>query len=172
MNRKSHIHRKQLSSVLQNKVDGHCKMTFIVCSFILYYHCCFHYALFFSPLQISLDTSVSSSGQHINAFDYDCSLFPVPHMVRAMASSQSIPIPQGASVQDRAGRNRQPSECVRTRTLFSQLWLGDRGLLSLRRSWCFSEYFILYALKLFSFARQIKYRLNNLDQIFTVAKYI
>uniref|UniRef100_A0A671QWM3 Terminal uridylyltransferase 4-like n=1 Tax=Sinocyclocheilus anshuiensis TaxID=1608454 RepID=A0A671QWM3_9TELE len=31
-----------------------------------------------------------------------------------MASSQSIPIPQGASVQDRAGRHRQPSECVRT----------------------------------------------------------
>uniref|UniRef100_A0A9J8B3R7 CCHC-type domain-containing protein n=1 Tax=Cyprinus carpio carpio TaxID=630221 RepID=A0A9J8B3R7_CYPCA len=40
---------------------------------------------------------------------------PVPHMVRAMASSQSIPIPQGASVQDRGGRNRQPSECSDTR---------------------------------------------------------
>lgn len=40
---------------------------------------------------------------------------PVPHMVRAMASSQSIPIPQGASVQDRAARNRQPSECSDTR---------------------------------------------------------
>ncbi|XP_052397285.1 terminal uridylyltransferase 4 isoform X1 [Carassius gibelio] len=39
---------------------------------------------------------------------------PVPHMVRAMASSQSIPIPQGASVQDRGGRNRQPSECSDT----------------------------------------------------------
>uniref|UniRef100_A0A671QWJ8 Terminal uridylyltransferase 4-like n=2 Tax=Sinocyclocheilus anshuiensis TaxID=1608454 RepID=A0A671QWJ8_9TELE len=32
-----------------------------------------------------------------------------------MASSQSIPIPQGASVQDRAGRHRQPSECSDTR---------------------------------------------------------
>ncbi|XP_016102345.1 terminal uridylyltransferase 4-like, partial [Sinocyclocheilus grahami] len=40
---------------------------------------------------------------------------PVPHMVRAMASSQSIPVPQGASVQDRAGRTRQPSECSDTR---------------------------------------------------------
>ncbi|XP_073688809.1 terminal uridylyltransferase 4-like, partial [Garra rufa] len=40
---------------------------------------------------------------------------PVPHMVRAMASSQSIPIPQGASVHDRGGRNRQPSECSDTR---------------------------------------------------------
>ncbi|XP_059384400.1 terminal uridylyltransferase 4 [Carassius carassius] len=40
---------------------------------------------------------------------------PVPHMVRAMASSQSIPIPQGASVQDRVGRTRQPSECSDTR---------------------------------------------------------
>ncbi|XP_077074701.1 terminal uridylyltransferase 4 [Siphateles boraxobius] len=36
---------------------------------------------------------------------------PVPHMVRALASSQSIPIPQGASVQERVGRNRQSSEC-------------------------------------------------------------
>lgn len=40
---------------------------------------------------------------------------PVPHMVRAMASSQSIPIPQAASVQERVGRNRQPSECSDTR---------------------------------------------------------
>ncbi|XP_016430343.1 terminal uridylyltransferase 4 isoform X3 [Sinocyclocheilus rhinocerous] len=40
---------------------------------------------------------------------------PVPHMVRAMASSQSIPVPQGASVQDRAGRTRQLSECSDTR---------------------------------------------------------
>lgn len=40
---------------------------------------------------------------------------PVPHMVRAMASSQSIPIPQGTSVQERVGRNRQPSECSDTR---------------------------------------------------------
>uniref|UniRef100_A0A673HV06 Terminal uridylyltransferase 4-like n=1 Tax=Sinocyclocheilus rhinocerous TaxID=307959 RepID=A0A673HV06_9TELE len=40
---------------------------------------------------------------------------PVPHMVRAMASSQSIPIPQGALVQDRGGRHRQPSECSDTR---------------------------------------------------------
>ncbi|XP_051515437.1 terminal uridylyltransferase 4-like isoform X2 [Myxocyprinus asiaticus] len=40
---------------------------------------------------------------------------PVPHMVRGMASSQSIPIPQGASVQDRVGRNRQTSECSDTR---------------------------------------------------------
>nr|XP_055045307.1 terminal uridylyltransferase 4 [Misgurnus anguillicaudatus] len=40
---------------------------------------------------------------------------PGPHMVRAMASSQSIPIPQGAPGQDRVGRNRQPSECSDTR---------------------------------------------------------
>lgn len=77
----------------------------------------------------------NNRGQHIELFDYDCSLFfPVPHMVRAMASSQSIPIPQGASVQDRVGRTRQPSECVRTRSLYCQLWLGDRGPLSLRSS--------------------------------------
>ncbi|XP_051518860.1 terminal uridylyltransferase 4-like [Myxocyprinus asiaticus] len=40
---------------------------------------------------------------------------PVPHMIRTMACSQSIPIPQGTSVQDRVGRNRQPSECSDTR---------------------------------------------------------
>ncbi|KAK6313835.1 hypothetical protein J4Q44_G00152940 [Coregonus suidteri] len=34
---------------------------------------------------------------------------PVPHMVQAMVSSQSIPIPQPP--QDRPGRTRQPSEC-------------------------------------------------------------
>ncbi|XP_034438097.1 terminal uridylyltransferase 4 isoform X4 [Hippoglossus hippoglossus] len=38
---------------------------------------------------------------------------PVPHMVRAMVSSQSIPIPQAAA--DCPGRTRQPSECSDTR---------------------------------------------------------
>ncbi|KAM6962727.1 terminal uridylyltransferase 4 [Aplochiton taeniatus] len=38
---------------------------------------------------------------------------PVPHMVRAMVSSQSIPIPQTAL--DRPGRTRQPSECSDSR---------------------------------------------------------
>ncbi|XP_060749380.1 terminal uridylyltransferase 4 isoform X1 [Tachysurus vachellii] len=39
----------------------------------------------------------------------------VPQMVRAMVSSQAIPIPQSATSQDRPGRNRQPSECSDTR---------------------------------------------------------
>ncbi|MFT7796556.1 terminal uridylyltransferase 4 [Arapaima gigas] len=39
---------------------------------------------------------------------------PVPQMVRAMVSSQSIPVPQ-TGVQDRPGRTRQPSECSETR---------------------------------------------------------
>ncbi|XP_021455302.2 terminal uridylyltransferase 4 isoform X1 [Oncorhynchus mykiss] len=52
---------------------------------------------------------------------------PVSHIVRAMASSQSIPIPQPP--QDLPGRSRQPSECSDSRqtppyspqpTLFSQ----------------------------------------------------
>lgn len=38
-------------------------------------------------------------------------------MAQTMASSQSIPIPQGAPGQDRVGRNRQPSECVREQNL-------------------------------------------------------
>ncbi|KAL2089929.1 hypothetical protein ACEWY4_014617 [Coilia grayii] len=37
---------------------------------------------------------------------------PVPHMVRSMVSSQSIPIPQTGMAQERPGRTRQPSECV------------------------------------------------------------
>ncbi|XP_041912476.1 terminal uridylyltransferase 4 isoform X2 [Alosa sapidissima] len=36
---------------------------------------------------------------------------PVPHMVRSMVSSQSIPIPQSGMAQERVGRTRQPSEC-------------------------------------------------------------
>ncbi|MEQ2202530.1 hypothetical protein XENOCAPTIV_005312, partial [Xenoophorus captivus] len=35
---------------------------------------------------------------------------PIPHMVRSVANSQSIPIPQAAA--DSPGRTRQPSECV------------------------------------------------------------
>ncbi|XP_068445814.1 terminal uridylyltransferase 4 [Clinocottus analis] len=38
---------------------------------------------------------------------------PAPHMVRAVVSSQSIPIPQTAA--DRPGRTRQPSECSDSR---------------------------------------------------------
>ncbi|XP_030641823.1 terminal uridylyltransferase 4 [Chanos chanos] len=40
---------------------------------------------------------------------------PVPHMVRAMVSSQSIPIPQSGVAQEHSGRTRQPSECSDTR---------------------------------------------------------
>ncbi|XP_031430304.1 terminal uridylyltransferase 4 isoform X3 [Clupea harengus] len=40
---------------------------------------------------------------------------PVPHMVRSMVSSQSIPIPQSGVAQERTGRIRQPSECSDTR---------------------------------------------------------
>ncbi|TRY67979.1 hypothetical protein DNTS_035546 [Danionella cerebrum] len=36
---------------------------------------------------------------------------PVAQMVRSMACSPSVPIPQGASAQDRHARNRQSSEC-------------------------------------------------------------
>ncbi|MCJ8742090.1 hypothetical protein PDJAM_G00077970 [Pangasius djambal] len=39
----------------------------------------------------------------------------VPQMVRAMVSSQAIPIPQSGTSQDRPGRTRQPSECSDTR---------------------------------------------------------
>ncbi|XP_076010555.1 terminal uridylyltransferase 4 [Genypterus blacodes] len=38
---------------------------------------------------------------------------PVPHMVRSIVSSQSIPIPQAAA--ECAGRSRQPSECSDSR---------------------------------------------------------
>ncbi|XP_047231094.1 terminal uridylyltransferase 4 isoform X2 [Girardinichthys multiradiatus] len=38
---------------------------------------------------------------------------PIPHMVRSMANSQSIPIPQAAA--DSPGRTRQPSECSDSR---------------------------------------------------------
>ncbi|KAM9444675.1 terminal uridylyltransferase 4 isoform 2-T2 [Clarias gariepinus] len=40
---------------------------------------------------------------------------PVPQVVRAMVSSQAIPIPQSGTSQDRGGRTRQPSECSDTR---------------------------------------------------------
>ncbi|XP_046725009.1 terminal uridylyltransferase 4 isoform X2 [Silurus meridionalis] len=39
----------------------------------------------------------------------------VPQMVRAMGSSQAIPIPQSGTSQDRPGRTRQTSECSDTR---------------------------------------------------------
>ncbi|XP_076846196.1 terminal uridylyltransferase 4 isoform X2 [Brachyhypopomus gauderio] len=39
----------------------------------------------------------------------------VPQMVRALVSSQAIPIPQSGTPQERLGRTRQPSECSETR---------------------------------------------------------